>query len=64
VIALADELHDTATVSDATYAELERHFTDAQILELVVTGGWYHTISFVLGAVRVELEPWAARFPA
>jgi alkylhydroperoxidase family enzyme len=64
VIALADELHDTATVSDATYAELERHFTPAQILELVVAGGWYHTISFVLGAARVELESWAARFPS
>ncbi|HEY1517888.1 MAG TPA: carboxymuconolactone decarboxylase family protein [Solirubrobacteraceae bacterium] len=64
VIALADELRDTAKVSDATYAELERHFSAAQILELVVTGGWYHTISFVVGAARVELEPWAARFPA
>jgi hypothetical protein len=29
----------------------------------VVTAGWYHTISFVLGAARIELEPWAARFP-
>ena len=64
MIALADELHDTANVSDGTYAELERHFTAAQILELVVAGGWYHTISFVLAAARVELEPWAARFPA
>ncbi len=64
VLALADELHDTAEVSDATYAELERHFTAEQILELVVTSGWYHTISFVINAARVRLEPWAARFPA
>jgi 4-carboxymuconolactone decarboxylase len=63
VLRLADELHDSATVSDAAYAELERHFTPAQILELVVVAGWYHTISFVLGAARVQLEPWAARFP-
>ncbi len=63
VIALADELHDTGQVSDATYAEVERHFTAEQILELVVTAGWYHTISFVLGTARVTLEPWAARFP-
>ena len=61
---LADELHDTAEVSDGVYAELERHFTPEQILELVVTAGWYHTISFVIGAARVPLEPWAARFPA
>lgn len=63
VVALADELHDGAEVLDATYAELERHFTAQQILELVVTAGWYHTISFVLGAARVQLEPWAERFP-
>ncbi len=63
VVALADELHDTARVSDAAFAELERHFTAEQILELVVTAGWYHTISFVLGTARTALEPWAARFP-
>jgi alkylhydroperoxidase family enzyme len=63
VIALADELHDTAGVSDATYAALQRHFTAAQILELVITAGWYHTISFVVNAAGVELEPWAQRFP-
>ena len=64
VIQLADELHDTAAVSDATFAELERHFGAAQILELVIAGGWYHTISFVIAAARVQREPWAARFPA
>ncbi|HTP21741.1 MAG TPA: carboxymuconolactone decarboxylase family protein [Solirubrobacteraceae bacterium] len=63
VIRLADELHDTAEVSDETYGELERHFTAEQILELVVTAGWYHTISFVIAAARVPLEPWAPRFP-
>lgn len=64
VIALADELHDAAQVSDATYAVLARHFSQPQILELVIASGWYHTISFVLGAARVQLEPWAARFPS
>ena len=64
VIRLADELHDNAGVSENGYAELERHFTPAQILELVITAGWYHTISFVINAARVQLEPWAARFPS
>ncbi len=63
VIRLADELHDAADVSDRTYGELERYFTAEQILELVVTAGWYHTISFVIGAARIAPEPWAARFP-
>jgi alkylhydroperoxidase family enzyme len=63
VLRLADELHDTASVSDATFAELERYFTHEQILELVVTAGWYHTISYVIDAARVQREPWAMRFP-
>jgi 4-carboxymuconolactone decarboxylase len=63
VIRLADELHDTADVSDPAYRELEGHFSAGQILELVVTAGWYHTISFVIAAARIPLEPWAARFP-
>lgn len=64
VIRLADELFESAGVSDAAYAELEPHFDPSQILELVITAGWYHTISFVINAAGVELEPWALRFPA
>jgi alkylhydroperoxidase family enzyme len=64
VIRLADELYDSAGVSDCAYAELEVHFTAAQILELVIICGWYHTISFVINAASVQLEPWAARFPS
>jgi alkylhydroperoxidase family enzyme len=63
VYRLADELHAAGDISDALFAELEWHFDAQQILELVVTSGWYHTISFVINAARVQLEPWAARFP-
>jgi alkylhydroperoxidase family enzyme len=63
VFRLADELHETGDVSGELFAELERHFTAAQILELVITSGWYHTISYVISAARVQLEPWAVRFP-
>jgi 4-carboxymuconolactone decarboxylase len=64
VIRLADELHDTAGVSDATYAAAEHHFAAPEILELVITAGWYHTISFVINTALVQPEPWAADFPA
>jgi len=63
VFRLADELHQTSAVSDELFAELRRHFDDAEVLELVVTSGWYHTISYVIAAAGVQLEPWAARFP-
>jgi 4-carboxymuconolactone decarboxylase len=60
---LADELHATSNVSDELFQELRRHFDDARILELVVTSGWYHTISYLIAAACVQLEPWALRFP-
>jgi 4-carboxymuconolactone decarboxylase len=63
VFRLADELHRTSGVGDELFAELRKHFDEAQILELVVTSGWYHTISYVIAAAGVQLEPWAARFP-
>jgi 4-carboxymuconolactone decarboxylase len=64
VIRLADELHETAGMSDGTFCQLDRHFSGPQILELLIVGGWYHTISFVINGAGVEREAWAGRFPA
>jgi alkylhydroperoxidase family enzyme len=60
---LADELHETSTVSDDLWRELTARFDDAQILELVITAGWYHLIAFICNAAAVEREDWAERFP-
>jgi len=64
LIRLADELHDTSTASDALWAELAERFSDDQLLEFVITAGWYRLLSYVINAAGVEHEPWAARFPA
>jgi 4-carboxymuconolactone decarboxylase len=64
VFALADELHATSTISDALWPLLAGRFEERQILELIVTAGWYHLIGYVCTAARVELEQWAPRFPA
>ncbi len=63
LIRLVDELYETATISDATWEQLVAIWSIAQILELIIIVGWYHLISFVANAARVEQEPWAARFP-
>jgi 4-carboxymuconolactone decarboxylase len=63
LIALADELYDTATVSEGLWHRLAVRFSDEQLLELLVTAGWYRLLSYVINAAGVELEPWAARFP-
>src|SRR4051794_19458548 len=64
LIRLADELHDSSTVSDGLWGQLAEHFGDDQLLELVITAGWYRLLSYIINAAGIENEPWAARFPA
>jgi 4-carboxymuconolactone decarboxylase len=64
VLRLADALHTTSTVSDDLFAQLSRHFSNDEILELAITAGWYHTIAYVINTAGIEREDWAARFPA
>ena len=53
VCALAEELHETSTISEELWAELSRRFNEQQIIELLVTAGWYHVIAYVCnGAPR------------
>jgi 4-carboxymuconolactone decarboxylase len=62
VFRLADELHESGTVSDELWAALQEHFDEPQVIELLVTAGWYHVIGFVCNGARVELEDWAPGF--
>lgn len=64
LVRLCDELHDNCTVSDSLWARLAERYRDDQLLELVIMAGWYRLIAGVINALGVELEPWAARFPA
>ena len=63
LIAAADALYDTDTIPQELWEELCGRFRSDQLLELVIVAGWYRLISYVINAARVELEPWAARFP-
>jgi alkylhydroperoxidase family enzyme len=63
LIRLSDALHDRAAVADDLWTELAREWSAAQLIELIVLAGFYHTVSFVVNAVEVELEAFAARFP-
>lgn len=63
LIRLADELHDTSTVSDELWGLVSQQWDTAQLIELCMVAGFYHLISFAANAARVEPEAWAARFP-
>ena len=63
LLRLADELHDTATVSESLWAELSDHWDSAQLIELIAIAGFYHLVSFTANAAGVRHEPFAERFP-
>jgi alkylhydroperoxidase family enzyme len=62
LVRLADELHDSASISEALWLELARYFRADQLVELLVLAGFYHTVSFVTNAIQIELEEAAPRF--
>ncbi|HVE53225.1 MAG TPA: carboxymuconolactone decarboxylase family protein [Ramlibacter sp.] len=64
LVRMVDELHEGADVSDGLYAELAGHWTQPQLVELLMLAGWYRAISYVCRVARVPLESWGARFPA
>jgi 4-carboxymuconolactone decarboxylase len=54
---LPEELHETAFVSDDTWRVIAAHFTDQQIIELLVMIGSYHEVAYLYNAMRVRLLP-------
>ena len=62
IVRLADELHDTATISEELWGGLKAEFSDEQILELILLAGFYHTVAYLTNGLKLPLEPYAARF--
>jgi AhpD family alkylhydroperoxidase len=56
VLAYADLMATRIDVDDATFAELERFFDAQELVELTSTIGFYHMVSRVLVALRIDLE--------
>lgn len=57
LVAMADELCQTNTVSAATWDALASRFSEEQLIELLVLGGYYRMIAGILNATGVEREP-------
>ena len=50
------ELLRTPKLSDAAFAELERHFPPREIVELLVTVGYYMMVARLLESTAVEID--------
>ncbi len=55
-LALAEAVM-ACSVTDEVHAEVKRHFSDGEFVELALTAGFYAMVSRVLDAMRVELDP-------
>jgi 4-carboxymuconolactone decarboxylase len=52
----ADELHSDARITDATWSELAGRYDEAQLVELCMLVGQYHTVAFALNSLGIQLE--------
>ncbi|MBL8772489.1 MAG: carboxymuconolactone decarboxylase family protein [Phenylobacterium sp.] len=56
LIRASDELHADQFVTDATWAELRRHYTEKQCMDVVFTVGQYTQVSMILNTFGVQLD--------
>jgi alkylhydroperoxidase family enzyme len=64
LVALADDLCDGDSASDATFAALRRRWSDAELVELVVVAGFYRLVSGFLNTMGVQLDAGVPGWPA
>jgi alkylhydroperoxidase family enzyme len=62
VIMMADELRYDAIISDATWAELRKTYSDQQVMELLFTSAQYQLVSMALNTLGIQIEPTAVDF--
>ena len=63
LIRLVDELHDSATISDALWQALAQTFSVDQILEFIALVGFYHTVSFFANGLKLPPEAYGVPLP-
>jgi 4-carboxymuconolactone decarboxylase len=63
LIRLADELYQANTISGDLWAELEKIWSPAQLVELVALAGQYRMVSYFTNAFHIAVEEFAESFP-
>jgi alkylhydroperoxidase family enzyme len=58
VLDAVDELHTTSTVSRHTWETLPRHYSEPQLIELILLIGHYHEVAFALNALKTPIDLW------
>ena len=56
ILRAVDELHESSTISDTTWATLAETYSPGQMMDLVFAIGQYNLVSFALNAFGVERD--------
>ncbi len=64
LLSAVDDICAHSRIQPHIYASLCDCLNKEQQLELLALCGAYHTVSFIANTAELELEPFAARFPA
>jgi methylated-DNA-[protein]-cysteine S-methyltransferase len=56
LLTAADELHNEYAISDATWRNLGKHYSNEQILDLIATVGNYHLVAMFLNSTKVPID--------
>ena len=63
LLQMVDDLHADDCITDATWADLEAHFTHHDMLELMAATLFYRAISGILNSCGVELDEGVPGWP-
>lgn len=64
LVRFADELCGTNSVSDKTWDRLAARWSEEQMIELLILGGFYRMVSGFLNSIGVELDAGVPGWPA
>jgi alkylhydroperoxidase family enzyme len=64
LVRLADELHDTVSISEVLWTNLRAAFSEEALMQLLMMAGYYRTVATIANGLQLPLEPKVGRpFP-
>jgi len=56
LLSAADELHESAKISQVTWARLAEAYDERGLIEIAMLVGHYHLVAFTLNSLEIELD--------
>lgn len=64
LIRACDALHATSTLDDGDWAALRSILSEDAVMEVLMLAGYYRSVSYLVNALKLPREGFAAKFPA